>query len=239
MKAAKKLGLVVFGITSTIVSNAVIAGTGISQAQAVQLNLVQNGDFEADPLVDPDYDPTLPNPFITGWNNDSQFDGGYTNRLENYPNPANNGLLSVHLGYTPPGNFAYLSQTLATKKDTEYQLTFSLASAEEAPRLNNLFQVYAGGTKIFELTNLTLDPAQPYKEYSVNFVATSAATDLKFATQVGHDWLNLDDVSVYKVEDDNAQGSGSKAVPEPTAIGGIAVAGILGSRLKRKKLANG
>lgn len=239
MKVAKKLGFVVFGITSTLISTAVITGTGISQAQAVQLNLVQNGDFEADPLVDPDYDPTLPNPFITGWNNDSQFDGGYTNRLSNYPNPATNGLLSVHLGYTPPGSFAYLSQTLATKKDKEYQLTFSLASAEEAPRLNNLFQVYAGGNKIFELTDLALDPAQPYKEYSVNFVATSTATDLKFATQVGHDWLNLDDVSVYKLEDDNAQGSGSTAVPEPTAIGGIAVAGILGSRLKRKKLANG
>ncbi|MBH8560781.1 DUF642 domain-containing protein [Nostoc sp. CENA67] len=239
MKVAKKLGFVVFGITSTLVSTAVIAGTGISKAQAVQINLVQNGDFEADPLVNPNYDPTLPNPFITGWNNDSQFDGGYTDRLENYPNPATNGLLSVHLGYTPPGSFAYLTQTLATQNNNEYKLTFSLASAEEPPRLDNLFQVYAGGTKIFELTDLTLDPAQPYKEYSVNFVATSTATDLKFATQVGHDWLNLDDVSVYKVENDNSQSLGSTAVPEPTTIGGIAVAGILGSRLKRKKLANG
>ncbi|QSJ21055.1 DUF642 domain-containing protein [Nostoc sp. UHCC 0702] len=238
MKVAKKLGFVVFGITSTIVSTAVITGTDISKAQAAQINLVQNGGFEADPLVDPDYDPTLPNPFITGWNNDSQFYGGYTNRLSNYPNPATNGLLSVHLGYTPPDSFAYLSQTLATHKNNEYQLTFSLASAEEAPRLNNLFQVYAGGSKIFELTDLVLDPAQPYKQYSVNFVATSKATDLKFATQVGHDWLNLDDVSVYKVEDDNAQGTGSTAVPEPTAVGGIAVAGLVGSWLKRKKLAN-
>ncbi|MBD2437598.1 DUF642 domain-containing protein [Nostoc sp. FACHB-110] len=230
MKSAQKLGFVV-GMASAIA----MSGAYISQAQAAQLNLVKNGDFEADPLVDPNYDPTLPNPFITGWKNDSQFEGGgYAIRLSNYPNPATNGSRSVELGYTPPGTLAYLSQTLATKKDEKYRLSFYVASVEEAPRLDNLFQVFVGGQKRLELTNLTLDSINPvnnFKKYTVDFIANSKATELKFASHTGYDWLNLDDVSVYKLEDDDAQ-----SVPEPTAIGGIVAAGLLGSWLQRRKV---
>ncbi|BBD61922.1 hypothetical protein NIES2109_47580 [Nostoc sp. HK-01] len=237
MKSAKNIGLLVVGMTSAIA----ITGAYIPQAQAVRVNLVQNGDFEADPLVNPDYDPTLPNPFITGWNNNSLIGTDiFANRLSNYPNPATNGLRSVELGYTPPGTLAYLSQNLATKKDNEYQLSFYLASVEEAPRLDNIFQVFVGGQKQLELTNLTLNPDSllNFQKYTLNFVATSRVTELKFASHTGYDWLNLDDVSVYRVEDDNSQGSGNQAVPEPTTIGGIAIAGLLGSWLKRKKAAS-
>lgn len=237
MKSAKNLGLVIFGITSAIA----LTGTYIPQAQAARLNLVQNGDFEADPLVNPDYDPTLRNPFITGWNNDSQFEGGgYAIRLSNYPNPATNGLRSLELGYTPPGTLAYLSQTLATQKNKEYELSFYLASVEEAPRLDNIVQVFAGGQKLLEITNLTLDPdpLNNFRKYTANFVATSKATTLKFASHTGFDFLNLDDVSVYRVVNQDSQGTGSQAVPEPTTIGGIVVVGLLAGCLKRKKVAS-
>ncbi|MCC5636675.1 DUF642 domain-containing protein [Nostoc sp. CHAB 5844] len=229
-----KLGLVVVGMTSAIA----MTGAYIPQAQAAKVNLVRNGNFEADPLVNPDYDPTLPNPFITGWNNNSLIgEDIYANRLSNYANPATNGTRSLELGYTPPGTLAYLSQTLATKKNREYQLSFYLASVEEAPRLDNIFQVFVGGQKQLELTNLTLnpDPLLNFQKYTVNFVATSRVTDLTFASRTGYDWLNLDDVSVYRVRDRDSQG---EPVPEPTAIGGIVVAGLLGRWLKRKKAAS-
>ncbi|MBD2494437.1 PEP-CTERM sorting domain-containing protein [Nostoc sp. FACHB-280] len=234
MKSAKNLGIIFLGMTSAIV----ITGAYIPRAQAARVNLVQNGDFEIDPLVNPDYDPTVPNPFITGWTNGSVTDiGTYSVRLSNYPNPLTNGLRSVEFNYTAPGTLGSLSQTLATKKNKEYQLSFYLASVEEAPRLDNIFQVFAGGQKLLELTNLTLDidPLQNFKKYTLNFIAQSTATELKFSGRTGHDWLNLDDVSVYRVSNGNSQGSGNQAVPEPTTIGGIVLAGLVGSWLKRKK----
>ncbi|BAY24193.1 hypothetical protein NIES2100_39860 [Calothrix sp. NIES-2100] len=228
MKLAKSFGLFVVGLTSAIA----ITGAYIPQAKAVKVNLVQNGDFEADPLVDPNYDPTLPNPFITGWKNDSQLEGGvYANRLSNYPNPETNGLRSVELGYTPPGTLANLSQTLATKKHNKYQLSFYLASVEEAPRLDNIFQVSVGGKKLLDLANVSF---QGFTKYTLDFVAKSKATDIKFSSHTGYDWLNLDDVSVYKVDDD-AQGGPHSSVPEPSTIGGLVIAGLLGGWMKRKK----
>ncbi|BAY60057.1 hypothetical protein NIES22_01140 [Calothrix brevissima NIES-22] len=228
MKSAKNFGLFVASVTSAIA----ITGAHIPQAQAAKVNLVVNGDFEADPLVDPNYDPTLPNPFITGWKNDSQLEGGvYANRLSNYPNPETNGLRSVELGYTPPGTLANLSQTLATKKNNKYQLNFYLASVEEAPRLDNIFQVFAGGQKLLDLANVSF---QGFTKYSLNFVAKSKATDIKFSSRTGYDWMNLDDVSVYKVDDDE-QGIPHSSVPEPSTIGGLVIAGLLGGWLKKRK----
>lgn len=217
MKSAKKLGFFVAGMTSIFVSSAVITNTS-SQVQAAEL--VTNGSFELDPLVNTDYDPTRTNPFITGWVNDSQFFGYYNNNLENY---ANSGNQSVHLGYTPDNEFAYLSQTLNTVIGEEYELSYYLASAEEAPRLGNVFQTYISGNLIDEKINVSLQPEQPFVRYSYKFVATSETTELKFATQVQYDWLNLDDVSV-------------KPVPEPLSVSGIAVVSLLGLWLKRKQL---
>jgi hypothetical protein len=227
VKSAKKLGLVVCGVTSAFVSTAIITGTYIPKAQAAKVNLVENGSFEDDPFINEDYDPTRPNPFFTGWTNDSQFFGVYTTYLSSY---ANSGIQGIRLGYTPDDLSASLSQTLKTKKNKEYRLSFYLASAEEAPRLGNEFKVFVDGDEVFGLTNITL---QDYTRYDVDFTATSKRTDLKFVSKVGYDWLNLDDVSVYRTKDIDGA-----AVPEPFTLGGTAVAGLLGVWLRKKQAAS-
>lgn len=204
-------------------------------------NLVVNGDFEDDPFIDAASGKR--NPFLTGWTNDSSFSAGsYSDRLDNY---ANTGLLSLRLAGTPQsGGTAFLSQILDTVVGEEYKLSYFLASVEEAPRLQNLFQTFVGGNLIDTKTNVSY---QPFTKYEYNFVAASTSTELKFGSQVRYDYLNLDDVKVKAV---NAPFSASrianfstitntasvKDVPEPSIFGGIGVAALMGMWLKRKQL---
>ena len=235
MKSSKKFGLVVCGITSAFVSNVVITSICIPKTQAANINLVRNGSFEEDSLVNPN-DPTRANPYITGWTNSTANDVFYTIYLDNYPNTGN---LSVNLAGS--GDFRYLSQTLNTKKNKEYKLSFYLASAEEAPRLGNEFEVFVGGKSIFDQTNISY---QPFTRYDFNFVTTSKSTELKFASKVGYDWLNLDDVSIFRVKNNQHEDeqrfniASIEPVPEASNIGGMAIAGLLGMWVKRKWLAS-
>lgn len=189
-------------------------------------NLVVNGDFEEDPLIDATSGKR--NPFLTGWTNDSSFSAGsYSDRLDNY---ANTGLLSLRLAATPKsGGIAFLSQILNTVIGQEYILSYFLASVEEAPRLGNVFQTFVGGNLIDTKTDVSF---QPFTKYEYNFVATSATTELKFGSQVRYDYLNLDDVKVKAVKPLNSV----QSVPEPSILGGIAVVGLMGMCLKRKQL---
>ncbi|WP_427162329.1 DUF642 domain-containing protein [Aliinostoc sp. HNIBRCY26] len=180
-------------------------------------NIVVNSGFEVDPLVSP-VDPTLPNPYITGWVNDSDPTGygWYGFRESNYPDT---GFRSLELR-----GIGFISQVLNTVAGQEYLLSYTLASSEEStpnnPLLGNILRTYLGGNVIDEKVDTTF---QGFTKYQYKFVATSSTTELKFFARVNHDGLNIDDVSVT-------------SVPEPSIIGGILVLGMLGINSRRKRL---
>ncbi|BCL34446.1 DUF642 domain-containing protein [Nostoc sp. MS1] len=191
-------------------------------------NIVVNGSFETDPLVSP-VDPTLPNPFITGWVNDSDAigDGTYLFRQSNAPNT---GFRSLDIRGT-----GFFSQELNTVVGQEYLLSYQFLSVEEStpgnPFLGNIFRTYIDGNVIDEKVDSTW--RQGFTKYQYKFVATSPTTELKFFGRVNHDWLTLDDVSVVPVSDSDASAT---SVPEPSIVGGIVVLGMMGMRSKKKQL---
>ncbi|WGV27579.1 PEP-CTERM sorting domain-containing protein [Halotia branconii] len=224
MKLTKKLSIIAFGFITTITSTVVITGTYIPVAQANYdhdwvvdpSDIVFNGGFELDPLVDPN-DTTAPNPNITGWTKSGDPIDTSGTRISNFPQSNNQGL--VLSGFK---DLSFISQTLSTKAGQEYELSYFLAStAEEPDLLDNQFQTFVGGNKIFDQKNINF---QPYTPYKFNFTADTSSTELKFGSIDRRTFLYLDTVSV-------------KPVPEPSDIGGIAVAILLGIWLKKKRLA--
>lgn len=213
MKLTKKLSIIVLSVTTTLISTAVINNTYNVAAEAAEL--VKNGSFELDPLVDPN-DPNLTNPNVTDWiKSGDPIDTSLT-KISNFPQ-YDSGNQGLSLGGFV--NLSYISQTLSTQPGQEYELSYYLASVDEAPWLDNQFQTFVGGNKIFDQKNISF---QPYTPYKFNFTANASSTELKFGNVDKYAFLYLDGVSV-------------KAVPEPSAIGGVAVAGLLGIWLKKKK----
>ncbi|MEH2215881.1 MAG: DUF642 domain-containing protein [Nostoc sp.] len=226
MKLTKKLSIIVFSFTTTLASTAMITGTYIPVAQAQQYNpnyvvdpqdRVFNGGFELDPLVDPN-NPNTTNPNITGWNKSGDpFDTSGI-KISNFPQSGNQGL-AIGSFVNP----AYISQNLTTTIGSNYNLSFSLGTDEDSSQVDNIFQAFIDESKVFEKTNSINTAGNPFTQYDLNFVATKSSTELKLGGRASYGFLYLDSVSV-------------KPVPEPSAIGGIAVtAGLLGICLKRKK----
>ncbi|MBC1235927.1 PEP-CTERM sorting domain-containing protein [Nostoc sp. 2RC] len=221
MNLSKKLSIIVFSATTTLASTAVITGTYIPAAQAQYdpnyvldpRDIVFNGGFELDPLVDPN-DPNTTNPNITGWNKIGDPINTSGTRISNFPQSGNQGLSLG--GFV---DLSYISQTLSTQPGQQYELSYYLASIAEAPDLDNQFQAFIGGNKIFDEKNISF---QPYTQYKFNFTADSSSTELKFGNVDRYAFLYLDNVSV-------------KPVPESSTIGGIVVAGLLGIWLKKKR----
>ncbi|MEH2266412.1 hypothetical protein [Nostoc sp.] len=221
MKLTKKLSIIAFGFTTTLASTAVITGTYIPVAQANYdhnwvpdpSDIVFNGGFELDPLVDPN-DPTAPNPNITGWTKSGNPIDTSGTRISNFPQSNNQGLKIG--GFI---DLSYISQTLSTKPGQEYELSYYLASIAEEPDIDNQFQTFVGGKNVFDQKNIDF---QPYTPYKFNFTADTSSTELKFGAVDRRAILSLDTVSV-------------KPVPEPFNLGGIAIAGLLGLWLKKKK----
>lgn len=222
MKFTKKLSIIVCSLTTALASTALITGTYIPVAQAQYdpnhvldpSDLVFNGGFELDPLVDPN-DPNVTNPNVTGWTKFGDPIDTSGTRISNFPQSGNQGLSLS--GFV---DLSYISQTLSTQPGLEYELSYYLASIAEAPNLNNQFQTFIGGNKIFDQKNISY---QHYTPYKFNFTADTSSTELKFGNVDRYAFLYLDNVSV-------------KPVPEPSTIGGIAVAtGLLGIWLKKKK----
>ncbi|MBN3958844.1 DUF642 domain-containing protein [Nostoc sp. NMS8] len=221
MKLTKKLSIIAFGFTTTLASTAVITGTYIPVAQANYdhnwvpdpSDIVFNGGFELDPLVDPN-DPTAPNPNITGWTKSGNPIDISGTRISNFPQSNNQGLKIG--GFI---DLSYISQTLSTKPGQEYELSYYLASIAEEPDIDNQFQTFVGGKNVFDQKNIDF---QPYTPYKFNFTADTSSTELKFGAVDRRAILSLDTVSV-------------KPVPEPFNLGGIAIAGLLGLWLKKKK----
>ncbi|WP_375511147.1 PEP-CTERM sorting domain-containing protein [uncultured Nostoc sp.] len=213
MNFTKKLSIIVFSFTTTLISTAVITNTYNAAVQAAEL--VKNGSFELDPLVDPN-NPNATNPNITDWTKSGDQMDISGIRISNFPeyNSGNQGLsLSGFLG------LSYISQTLSTQPGQQYELSYYLASIDEAPDLDNQFQTFVGGNKIFDQEDISF---QPYTPYKFNFTADASSTELKFGNWDRKGFLFLDNVSV-------------KPVPEPSTIGGVAVAVSIGIWLKKKK----
>lgn len=224
-------------ITSTFVSTSVGIGGYASQAQAGKLvNIVQNGDFTYCPgnICDPNEllnpnDPTRANPFIRGWFNSTQNDIFYTTYLENYTVDRESDF-SRSVRMAASADFTYISQVLNTKKNNKYRLTYYLANSDE----ENLstFRTYIGGNLVEEKSDI---PFQDFTKYTLDFRATSKTTELKFASWQQKAWYNIDNISVVRIDDDDEQ---STSVPEPSIIAGLAVAGIMGIRHSRNRLAS-
>lgn len=224
MNLAQKLPIIAFSFTTALASTAVMTGIYIPVAQAQydpnyvtdSKNIVYNGEFEIDSLVDPN-NPNTTNPNITGWTKTGDEINTSGTRISNYPHSGNQGLSLG--GFV---DLSYISQFLTTEPGQKYELTYYLASIAEEPDLDNQFQTFVNGNKIFDQEDISY---QPYTQYKFNFTADSSSTELKFGYVEKYAFLYLDSVIV-------------KPVPEPSMIGGTAVAGLLTLWLKRKQLAS-
>ncbi|MBD2679034.1 MULTISPECIES: PEP-CTERM sorting domain-containing protein [Nostoc] len=210
MKLTKQLSIIAFSVTTTLISTAAIANT-YNAAQAVEL--VKNGGFELDSLVDPN-NPNTTNPNITDWAKFGDPIDTTLIKMSNFPKTGNQGLSLG--GFV---DLSYISQTLSTQPGQQYELSYYLASTADPSDLDNQFQAFVGGNKIFDQTNISF---QDYTSYKFNFTADSSSTELKFGSVDRQAFFYLDDVSV-------------KSVPEPSTIGGVAVAVCIGMWLKKKK----
>ncbi|MBN3909688.1 MAG: DUF642 domain-containing protein [Nostoc sp. NMS1] len=194
MKFSKKLSIIVCTLTTAFLQTAVITNTYKSTAQAEGQELINNGGFETDPLLDPN-DPTLTNANITGWIKSGELIDTSVIRISNFPNTGNQGLSL--------GNFSdisYLAQTIPTVRGQNYQLTYYLASTEEAPNLKNKFKVFIGGKKVDVKKDIAF---QGYTQYTLYFKAKASTTEIKFGSKAKYAFLYLDDVSV-KATPENA-----------------------------------
>jgi len=213
VKLTKKLSVIVCSLTTAFIYTAVITNTYKSAAQA-EGQLIINGEFESDPLVDPNdptiansaegqliinggfesdplvdpNDPTIANSNVTGWvkSGDPIDISGIT--ISNFPKTGNQGLsLGAFSG------ISYISQIIHTVPGQHYQLTYYLASIEEAPGLKNKFKVFIAGKNVSVKNNT---PFQPYTQYRLDFKAEGRSTEIKFGSLAKYGFLYLDDVSV-------------------------------------------
>ncbi|MEH1825782.1 MAG: PEP-CTERM sorting domain-containing protein [Nostoc sp.] len=221
MKLTKKLSIIVFGVTTTLASTAVITNTYNTAAQAVEL--VRNGSFELDPLVDLN-NPNSPNPNITDWIKSGDPIDTSGIRINNFPqHDSGNQGLSIGSFVNP----AYIFQNLATTIGSNYNLSFFLGTDEDGSQVNNIFQAFIDGNQVFDKINTTNVAGNPFTQYDLNFVATTSSTELKLGGRASYGSLYLDNVSVKPV---------TITVPEPSTLGGIVLtAGLLGGCLKKKK----
>lgn len=113
---------------------------------------------------------------------------------------------------------------MATTIGSNYNLSFFLGTDEDSSQVDNIFQAFVDGNKVFDKINTINVAGSPFTQYDLNFLATKSSTELKLGGRASYGFLYLDNVSVEPL-----------SVPEPSSIGGIAIAGLLGIWLKKKK----
>jgi hypothetical protein len=155
-------------------------------------DLVFNGNFNLDPLVDPD-NPNAANPNITGW---------VISPPSEFP-----GTRNSNVGVGPDGrglrmgdyNLIEVSQSLATEVGQTYRLSFFLAQDGEP---DTLLRVFAGNALLAPLDGYQGLPGYAFfSQYLYTFTATTAHTALLFQYQspVGDQYLS--NVTVLAVPD--------------------------------------
>ncbi|MEH2284194.1 MAG: DUF642 domain-containing protein [Nostoc sp.] len=187
MKFTKKLSIIVCSLTTAFLHTAVITNTYKSAAQAEGQELIINGGFEYDSLVDPN-NPDTTNPNVTGWVKSGDPIDTSGIKIDNFPNTGKQGLSLG--GFSA---ISYISQTIPTLPGQHYKLTYYFASTEEAPDLKNKFKVFVGGKNVSVKKNT---PYQAYTQYTLNFKAKGRSTEIKFGSKAKYAFLYLDDVSV-------------------------------------------
>ncbi|MEH2319901.1 DUF642 domain-containing protein [Nostoc sp.] len=187
MKFTKKLSILVCSLTTAFLYTAVITNTYKSAAQAKGQELIINGGFEIDPLVDPN-DLNTSNPNITGWIKSGDSIDTSVIKISNFPKTGKQGLSLG--GFS---KISYISQTIPTVRGKHYQLTYYLASTEQAPELNNKFEIFIGKKEVDVKKNI---PFQNYTQYTLDFKAEATSTEIKFGSKAEFAFLYLDDVSV-------------------------------------------
>ncbi|MEH1845421.1 MAG: DUF642 domain-containing protein [Nostoc sp.] len=190
MKFTKKLSILVCSLTTAFLYTAVITNTYKSAAQAKGQELIMNGGFEIDPLVDPN-NPNTSNPNVTGWIKSGDSIDTSVIKISNFPKTGKQGLSLG--GFS---NISYISQTIPTIRGRNYRLTYYLASTEEAPELDNKFQVFIGKKKVDVKKDI---PFQDYTQYTLYFKAKATSTEIKFGSKAKFAFLYLDDVSVKAI----------------------------------------
>jgi Protein of unknown function (DUF642) len=205
VKFNKKLSIIVCSLTTAFLHTAVITNTYKSAAQAEGQELIINGGFENDTLVDPN-EPNTPNPNVIGWIKTGDQINTSGIRISNFPNTGNQGLsLSAFSG------ISYISQTIPTVAGQYYQLTYYLASTEEAPDLKNKFKVFVGGKKVDVKKDI---PFQAYTQYTLNFKAKGTSTEIKFGSKAKYSFLYLDDVSVKATPEYQGENYGYEVIDD-------------------------
>ncbi|MFN6482438.1 MULTISPECIES: DUF642 domain-containing protein [unclassified Nostoc] len=205
MKFTKKLSIIVCSLTTAFLYTAVITNTYKSAAQAEGQELIINGGFEIDPLVDPN-DPNIVNSNVTAWVKSGELIDISGITISNFPHTGNQGL---SLGSF--SGISYISQTIPTIPGQHYQLTYYFASIEEAPNLKNKFKVFIGGKKV-SVQNDT--PYQPYTQYTLDFKAKATSTEIKFASKAKYGFLYLDDVSVKATPEHQGENYGDEVIDD-------------------------
>jgi len=116
-----------------------------------------------------------------------------------------------------------LGQTLGTVNGQSYSLTFWLANNSGDPTTS--FEVAIGGVVLDSLSN---SPVFDFQQYTYNFIASGANTQLLFTARNDDGFWLLDDISVTESKDTNP-------APEPMTLAllGTGLAGFGAMRRKR------
>lgn len=208
---------------ATLLVTATAIATGAAPASA--FNLVTNGSFENSPTLNDGGWGTYDS--IQGWTATA---GGKIEVQRGAAGKAYDGKQLVELdshNYDKNAPVLGLFQDIATKAGQMYTLSFAYSARPGVAAPENVFSVLFGDTFKQQIQAGAGGSQTNWNIFKVDVLATSDVTRLQF----NYDGANRDTLGAYI---DDVQVSAS-AVPEPTTMAGMALAGLgLAARKKLK-----
>jgi hypothetical protein len=212
-------------LLATVLAAATAIATGAAPASA--FNLVTNGSFEESPKLNDGGWGTYDS--ITGWN---ATQGGKIEVQRGAAGQAYAGKQLVELdshNYDKNAPTLGLFQDIKTTIGQSYTLSFMYSARPGTGAGQNLFSVLFGDSFKQQLDGGVGGNQTNWMKYNTTVVANSNLTRLQFNYDGARDTLGayLDDVQLTT--------NSSAAVPEPTTMAGMALAGLgLAARKKLK-----